>query len=162
MSKYELHYNFVHSQLQEQNVRVNSVQGKAASFMTMSVALIGVMGLILTEFAPEYSNLNWFFFWGCAVIAGFSFLLTILFSMTASYVGNRWYISPHPEEMQKQVIDPDNTDEQIWIWTTQAMVKAFHLNEETLTRQAKALTRAMLFFWSEVVFLIALALSVII
>ena len=161
MDRFELHHNFVHSQLQEQNARQNSVQSKATSFMTMSIGLIGVTGLILTGFTPHLEDLNFFFFWGCAISVGATLVLTVFFSMKASYVGSRWYIGPHPEEMQSQIADSGNTDTQIWTWTTNIMVEAFRLNEETLTGQAKDLSRAMFFFWAEVIFLMVLALNVI-
>ena len=162
MDRFELHHNIVHSQLQDQNARQNSVQAKATSFMTMGIALIGVTGLVPTGFTPQLEDMNFFFFWGCAIAVGATFVLTVFFAMKASYVGSRWYIGPHPGEMQSQIADSNNTDEQIWIWTTHIMVEAFRLNEATLTGQAKDLSRAMFFLWAEVMFLMALALNVII
>ena len=162
MNRFELNYHFVHAQLQGQNERTKSVQSRATNFMTLSIALLGVTGLILTgEFEPEFGESTWILFWGSSVVVGAFFVLTIFFSMTASYVG-KWYLTPHPTEMQHHIANPENTDEQIWAWTIQSMLEAFRLNEATVTRQARALSKAMFFFWGEAVFLIALAVSAII
>lgn len=53
MDRYELYYNYAHSQIQEQNERKQSIEVKARGFITLSIALLGVAGLIVDNFTSE-------------------------------------------------------------------------------------------------------------
>lgn len=52
MDRYELYYNYAHSQIQEQNERIKAIQARVMNLMALNVALLGVFGLILPNITP--------------------------------------------------------------------------------------------------------------
>lgn len=50
MDRFELYYIYALSQIQEQDARRQSTEGKARFLLTLSIALIGVAGLVTANF----------------------------------------------------------------------------------------------------------------
>ena len=157
MDRFELYYNFVHSQLNEQDERVRSYHENARHLMTLSIALLGITGLMVTSFnLNNFDWRSWAFLTGVAA----SFILSNMFSLRVVFLGLR-YIGPHPTELRSNIGISEYEDDALTEWTADTMTEAYRLNEQTLTQKAVNITWAMICFWLEVLFVISLAMSVL-
>lgn len=157
MDRFELYYQFTQSQLNEQNERMKSYHENARHLMTLSIALLGLTGLMITSF--DLSSFDWLS-WGLLIGVAVSFIFSNVFSLKVVFLGLR-YIGPHPTELRSNIGIPEYEDDVLTEWTADSMTEAYRLNEETLTQKAFNITWAMICFWFEVFFVISLVASVL-
>jgi len=125
--------------------------------MTLSIALLGITGLMVTSF--NLDNFDWRS-WASLIGVAISFILSNMFSLRVVFFGLR-YIGPHPTDLRSNIGIPDYEDDALTEWTADAMTEAYRLNEETLRQKAVNITWAMICFWLEVFLVILLAISVL-
>ena len=159
MDRYELYYNFVHSQILEQNTRLKTTQGRAISVMTLATALLGVTGLIVSDFIGEINSLPQILASLPAVAVVVCFTVSIFLSTMTMFV-RKWYISPHPNELRSHIPNPEYEDDGLVEWVADGMTKAYHCNNEILDEKSKYLELTMRAFWCEVAFLVVLVITV--
>ena len=131
MDKFELYYHYAVLKIQEQNERKQSIEIKARNSIGLSIALLGVAGLMISNFATggivDSSNFSW-------TIIGLllaSFLWCIALSLRTLYV-YEWHISPDPRTLQGHVQNSEYTSEGILEWAADDMLTAYNANESTL------------------------------
>ena len=158
MNRFELYYNFVQSQLLEQDRRWQAIEVKARSFMTLSVALLGIAGVIIANFVGDVSNLKTH-----SLLIGVLVLLTFCFSfgfsIRALYIRS-WRVSPNPERLQEYISDSEYTDSQIMEWTADAMTEAYAENNIILDDKATMAHRALIALSLEVFLLFVLIATI--
>jgi len=161
MDRYELYYNYAHSQIQEQNERKQSIEVKARGFITLSIALLGVAGLIAANFTSTTLMMGEVSF--SSLIMGLmlaSFIWAVASSFRILSV-DEWYINPSLEEFQAHIQNPDNTDEQIAEWTVDSMTQAYILNEDIISDKSAKLRRTLIALYLEGIALGMLILTVV-
>ena len=159
MDRYELYYNFVHSQILEQNTRMRTTQGRAISVMTLATALLGVAGLIVSDFTWGINSLPQLLASFFAVAVVVCFTATIILSLMTMIVG-QWYISPPPNELRSHIPNPEYEDDGLVEWVADGMTEAYHHNNKVLAKKSEHLQCAMGAFWGEVGFLVVLVIIV--
>lgn len=159
MDRYELYYNYAHSQIQEQNGRMRTTQGRAINVMTLAIALLGVAGLLVSDFTWGVNPVHRLMSSICAVCLVGCFAVSIVFSLTAMIV-KQWQISPLPDELQSHAPNREYTDEQLLEWVADGMVNAYRHNNRILDKKAGYLQWALVAFWCEVGAMALLAISV--
>ena len=157
MDRFELYYQFTQSQLNEQHERVKSYHENARHLMTLSIALLGITGLMVTSF--NLGNFDWHS-WVLLIGVALAFVLSNLFSLKVVFFGLR-YIGPHPTELRSNIGMAEYESDVLIEWTADTMTEAYCLNEEILSQKALNITWAMIGFWFEVLFVISLAMSVL-
>ena len=154
MDRFELYYKFAESQLLEQDRRWQSIEVKAASFMALSVALLGVAGLIMANFIGYPRNMEI-----QSLAIGALVLLTFCcaygFSMGALHIRN-WHVNPSLDELQQHVSNQEYTDAQIIEWTVQAMTNAYFRNNEILSNKADMARYCLIALSLEAIFIVIL------
>ena len=130
MNRYELYYQYALSKIQEQNERKQSLEVKARNSIGLSIALLGVAGLMVSNFASDMVSKSDFSWTIIGLIIVF-FLSSIAFSMRTLYV-YEWHINPDPNELQQTVQNSDYTTEDLLEWAAEGMISAYNTNESTL------------------------------
>lgn len=159
MDRYELYYNYVHSQIREQDNRMRTTQGRAINVMTLAVALLGVAGLLVSDFTWGVNPVQRLVSSICAICLVGCFVASIVFSLMAMIV-NRWHASPHPAQLQAHAPNREYTDAQLMEWVADGMVEAYRHNNQILNKKAGYLQWALVAFWCEVGVIALLAISV--
>ena len=160
MNRFDLYYNFAQSQLLEQNERVKFIRTIAISLMTLNLALLGVAWLILANLKLDNSPegiLSLMF----AVVIAVSFVLSILNSLKTLYIAD-WHVGAHPKELRMHVTDRELDNEQVLEWTAETLTDAYNRNDMILNEKTSSLRSAIIFFWSAVLFVVALGVIAII
>lgn len=158
MDRYELYYNYAHSQIQEQNERIKAIQARVMNLMALNVALLGVFGLILPNITLGLGLSQILSAAGSLVVVGAS-VVSIFYSLKTLYL-SRWYISPNLDDLQRNIQNMEHTTEQIVEWTVEGMAEAYRLNDEILDEEGRYLIKAMGGFWFTVAFLMILMVNV--
>lgn len=158
MDRYELYYNYAHSQIQEQNERIKAIQARVMNLMALNVALLGVFGLILPNITfglsfPQILSLS------SAMVIVVASVVSIFYSLKTLYL-SRWHISPSLDDLQRNIQNMEHTTEQLVEWTVEGMAEAYRLNAEILDEEGRYLTKAMTGFWFTVAFLMILMVNV--
>ena len=159
MDRFELYYNYASSQILEQNSRRQSTEGKARFLLTLSIALIGVAGLVTTNFGDgevAWDSAAWIF----AILAAIAFMCSLGLSLLVLHV-REWHISPHPEELRNHVQNREYSDEELLEWTADGMTASYIFNDLILRDKASKLWMAMIAVVLEVVLLLGLIVSII-
>lgn len=159
MDRYELYYNYAHSQIQEQNERMRTTQGRAINVMTLAIALLGIAGLLVSDFTWGVNPVQRLVSSICAICLVVSFAVSIVFSLMAMIV-NRWHISPRPDQLQSHAQNREYADAQLMEWVADGMVEAYRHNNQILNKKAGYLKWALAAFWGEVGAIALLAISV--
>ena len=142
MDRYELYYNYAHSQIQEQDNRKQSIEVKARGFITLSIALLGVAVLIAANFTSEIVTIG-----GFSSLPLVLTLISFIWAVGASFrilSVDEWYISPPLERLQAHVQNPGYSDEYLVEWTADRMVQAYILNEDILMDKSGKLRWALI------------------
>lgn len=158
MDRFELYYSYLQSQLLEQDRRWQAIEVKARSFMTLSVALLTIAGVIIANFVGDASNLETHSLL-IGVLVMLTFCFSCAFSIRALYIRS-WSISPNPERLQDYISDPEYTDSQLMEWTADAMVEAYTENNTILDNKATMAHRALMFLSIEVILLLVLITTI--
>lgn len=158
MDRYELYYNYAHSQIREQNERIKAIQARVMNLMALNVALLGVFGLILPNITLGLGLSQILSAAGSLVVVGAS-VVSIFYSLKTLYL-SRWYISPNLDDLQRNIQNMEHTTEQIVEWTVEGMAEAYRLNDEILDEEGRYLIKAMGGFWFTVAFLMILMVNV--
>lgn len=144
MDRYELYYNYAHSQIQEQDNRKQSIEVKARGFITLSIALLGVAGLIAANFTSTTLMMGEVSFSSLTMgLMLASFIWAVASSFRILSV-DEWYISPPLERLQAHVQNPGYSDEYLVEWTADRMVQAYILNEGILMDKSGKLRWALI------------------
>lgn len=144
MDRYELYYNYAHSQIQEQDNRKQSIEVKARGFITLSIALLGVAGLIAANFTSTTLMMGEVSFSSLTMgLMLASFIWAVASSFRILSV-DEWYISPPLERLQAHVQNPGYSDEYLVEWTADRMVQAYILNEDILMDKSGKLRWALI------------------
>ena len=144
MDRYELYYNYVHSQIREQDNRKQSIEVKARGFITLSIALLGVAGLIAANFTSTTLMMGEVSFSSLTMgLMLASFIWAVASSFRILSV-DEWYISPPLERLQAHVQNPVYSDEYLVEWTADRMVQAYILNEDILMDKSGKLRWALI------------------
>lgn len=159
MDRYELYYNYAHSQIQEQNERMRTTQGRAINVMTLAIALLGIAGLLVSDFTWGFNPVQRLTSSICAICLVGCFAASIVFSLMAMIV-NRWHISPRPDQLQSHAQNREYADAQLMEWMADGMVEAYRHNNQILNKKAGYLKWALAAFWCEVGAIALLAISV--
>ena len=157
MDKYELYYSVAQAQLLEQDKRWQAVEMKARSFTTLGVALLGVAGVIITNFTNGISGLD-IYSWCAGILVLIAFCCSAGFSISALYIRN-WNISPDLKELQGHVSNSEYDDAQIIEWTADAMTDASIDNDIILENKTTMVRYALISLSLEVIFLIGLVIT---
>lgn len=160
MDRFDLYYNFAQSQLLEQNERAKFIRTIAMSLMTLNLALLGVAWRILANLTLDTTPegiLSLMF----AVVIAVSFVLSILNSLKTLYIAD-WNVGAHPSELHLHVTDRELDNEQVIEWTAETLTDAYNKNDMILNEKTSDLRNGIFFFWSAVVFVIALGVIAII
>ena len=139
MDRFELYYQYALSKIQEQNERKQSLEVKARNSIGLSIALLGVAGLMVSSFATDSVNKSDFAWTVIGLIIAL-FLLSVAFSIRTLYV-YEWYINPAPQTFQENIQNRDYTEEGILEWAADDMLSAYSLNELTLQDKDAKLRR---------------------
>ncbi len=168
MDRYELYYNYAHSQIQEQNERIKAIQARVMNLMALNVALLGVFGLMLPDITMEMS-LPQILEMGLSpsqmLVMAFSLVVvgasavSIFYSLKTLHLG-RWHTCPKLDNLQRNIQNMDHTTEQIAEWTIEGMAESYRLNAEILDEGGRYLIKAMRGFWFAVAFLVILMASI--
>ncbi len=141
MNRFELYYQYALSKIQEQNERKHSLEVKARNSIGLSIALLGVAGLIVSNFATglvDKSDFSWTII-GLILIF---FLLSMALSLRTLYV-YEWHINPDPNKLQQNIQNPNYTTEGLLEWAADGMLSAYNTNELTLQDKDAKLRWAM-------------------
>ena len=178
MDRYELYYNYAHSQIQEQNERIKAIQARVMNLMALNLALLGVFGLMLPDITMEMSlpqilemglSPSQMLEMGLSpsqmlemafslVVVGAS-AVSIFYSLKTLHLG-RWHTCPKLDNLQRNIQNMDHTTEQIVEWTIEGMAESYRLNAEILDEGGRYLIKAMGGFWFAVAFLVILMASI--
>lgn len=168
MDRYELYYNYAHSQIQEQNERIKAIQVRVMNLMALNVALLGVFGLMLPDITMEMS-LSQILEMGLSpsqvLVMAFSLVVvggavvSIFYSLKTLYLG-RWHTCPNMDDLQRNIQNMEHTTEQIVEWTVAGMAEAYRLNNEILDEEGRYLIGAMGGFWFAVTLLVILMIVI--
>ena len=131
MDKFELYYQYAVLKIQEQNERKRSIEIKARNSIGLSVALLGVAGLMVSNFANGGMVDGNDFAWTILGLLLASFLWCIALSLRTLYV-YEWHINPDPFTLQGHVRNSEYTSEEILEWAADDMLAAYSFNESTL------------------------------
>ena len=160
MDKFELYYNFAQSQLLEQHERLKFIRTTAMSFITLNLALMGVVLLIFVNLKPDTMPAE-LFFGMFAVAIAISFVISVLYSLRVLYI-DPWRVGAHPQELQTLIASSDYGDDEIIEWTADTISEAYRLNDKMFDEKANDLRLVIFWFWSAVVFVVALSVSAVI
>ena len=159
MNRFELYYNYALSQIQEQDARRQSTEGKARFLLTLSIALIGVAGLVTANFGGgeiTWDSVQWIF----AILSAIAFICSLGLSLLILRA-REWHISPHPKELQTYVQNDEFADTELLEWTADGMTASYIFNDLILKDKARKLWMAMTAVVIEVAFLLGLIVSLI-
>ena len=159
MDRYELYYNYAHSQIQEQNERKKSIEVKARGFITLSIALFVVAGIVSTDFTSNRTVID-----GANSLPLWLTLAFAMLSMSLSFLALyivQWHIMPPLKELQLHIHNPACTSEQLAEWIADSMVQAYILNEDILMDKSDKLRWALITLYIEGAALGVLILTVV-
>ena len=137
----EFYYQYAASKIQEQNERKQSLEVKARNSIGLSIALLGVAGLMVSNFAADIVSRN-DFSWTIIGLTLVFFLWCIALSLRTLYV-YEWHINPDPLTLQEYVQNPEYTSEDLLEWAASGMLNAYRTNESTLQGKDALLRWAM-------------------
>ena len=130
MDKLKLYYQYALSKIQEQNERKQSLEVKARNSIGLSIALLGVAGLMVSNFATDMVSKS-DFAWTIIGLIIVLFLFSIAFSIRTLYV-YEWHINPDVKELQQNIQNSDYTTDDLLEWAADGMLSAYNANELTL------------------------------
>lgn len=154
MNRYELSYDFMKTLIAEQGVNRQSIEVKARTALTLSVALLGVAVLIATNLAGGLRGIDLPTAAVAALVVG-AFLSTFWFSFQA-LLARDWRVSPQPRILQSHASNQSNADEEILEWLTDGMIGAYYANVENLGDKSAKLEWAFRSLLAEVALIVVL------
>lgn len=130
MDRFEFYYQYALSKIKEQNERKQSLEVKARNSMGLSIALLGVAGLIVSNFSTDMMSKS-DFAWTIIGLILVASLFCIALSLRSLYV-HEWHINPAPETLQQHLKNPEYADAVLLEWAADGMISAYSINESTL------------------------------